>query len=138
MPESVNRPASRWLRTLSVVDIVLAAFAVWGGVSLIAGAPGFRLPIDWLAPVGLSSWVLPGVALIVLVGVPMGWAAVTGWRGTRHAPGISLAAAAVLLAWLGVQLAVIGLKAPVQVVTAVADLAVIVLASGAALQRRAW
>src|SRR5689334_1743978 len=103
MPESVNCRTSRWLLVLSIVDALVAVLSVWGGISLIVGASGFRLPVEWLAPIGLESWVLPGVALIVLVGIPMGWAAVTGWRGTRHAPAISLAAAAVLLGWLVVQ-----------------------------------
>jgi hypothetical protein len=127
-----------WLRALSVVDGLLAALAVWGGISLIVGAPGFRMPVEWLDPVGLDSWVLPGIALIVLIGGVMGWAAVAGWRGTRHAPGVSLAAAAVLFGWLAVQLLVIGARAPVQVVTALMGLLVVVLACGSAARRKAW
>lgn len=136
MRESIR--GKGWLRALSVVDALLAALAIWGGISLIVGAPGFRMPVEWLDPVGLDSWVLPGIALIVLIGGAMGWAAVAGWRSSRHAPAVSLAAAAVLFGWLAVQLAVIGPRAPVQAVTALTDLLVVVLACGSAAQRKAW
>ncbi len=138
MREPDTRPGSGWLLSLSVVDAGLAALAIWGGISLIVGAPGFRLPVEWLAPVGLDSWVLPGVTLIVLIGGAMGSAAVAGWRNTPHAPAVSLAAAVVLLGWLTVQLVVIGPRTPVQAATATLDLLVIVLAYGAAMHRRAW
>jgi hypothetical protein len=133
-----DRRGRRWLRALSIVDAVLAVLAVWGGISLIVGAPGFELPVQWLEPVGLDSWTLPGVALIAAIGTAMGWAAVAGWRDTPHAPGVSLAAAAVLLGWLTLQLVVIGPRTPVQAVVAATDLLVIVLACGSALRRRAW
>jgi hypothetical protein len=127
-----------WLRTLSIVDGLLALLAVWGGVSLIVGAPGFRLPVEWLASVGLGSWVLPGVELIVVIGGVLGWAAVACWRAAPHAPTVSLLAGVVLFAWLVVQLVVIGPRTPAQVLTAAADLLVIVLACGAAARRRSW
>jgi hypothetical protein len=74
----------------------------------------------------------------VVVGGVTGWAAVTGWRRTRHAPGASFVAAVVLFGWLLLQLMVIEPRTLVQVLTALVDLLVIVLACGSALHRRAW
>lgn len=84
------------LRVLVTYETVFAASALAGGIGLITAAPGFRLPTGVLAPWGLASWVLPGLALIVVVGGSLGWAAVAAWRGSR------------------VQLAVLGWHEPVQ------------------------
>jgi hypothetical protein len=126
-----------WLRRLAVVQAVLAAAAVWGGVSLIVGAPGFTLPSRWLEPLGLRSWVLPGVALIVGIGGMLAVAGWLCWRGSRNAVRVSLAAGWIVLAWVGLQLLVFGLRAPVQVITAVFGLAIVGLAVGARRARRA-
>ena len=138
MPASDAPQNSGWLRALSIVDAAVAALAVWGGISLILGAPGFRWPVQWLAPLGLNSWVIPGVALIVVVGGPMFWGALASWRRTRHAPSVSLTAAVVMLGWLLVQWLVIESRTIVQVATALADLLVIALACASARRRRTW
>jgi hypothetical protein len=138
MRTSGPTPGSGRLTVLSTVDAGIAVLAVWGGISLMLGAPGFRWPVGWLEPLGLDSWVVPGAVLTTVVGGMTGWAAVTGWRGTRHAPVVSLVAAVVLLGWLLAQVLVLEVRTPVQVATAVADLLVIVLACGAARRRRAW
>jgi len=78
------------MRLLATFESFLALCALYGGISLIAGAPGFTMPVEWLAPLGLNSWVLPGVAF---------------------------AACVVLTGWLAIQFAVIGLREPVQWVT---------------------
>ncbi|HWD01156.1 MAG TPA: hypothetical protein VG674_01650 [Amycolatopsis sp.] len=51
------------------------------------------------------SWVLSGLALIVVAGGFLGWATVAGWRGSRPAPRLGYAAGVVLAGWLAVQLA---------------------------------
>ncbi|WP_240690513.1 hypothetical protein [Amycolatopsis sp. CFH S0078] len=47
-------------RLLATYETVFAASALVGGICLMAGAPGFRLPLSALVPLGLSSWALPG------------------------------------------------------------------------------
>ena len=125
--------AGATLRVLATFETFLALSALYGGVSLIVGAPGFRMPIEWLAPLGLTSWVLPGIALIVAIGGTLAWAATFAWRADFRAPLAGLAAGLVLVGWLAIQFAVMGLRAPIQWVTAAL---VVVLFALALLARR--
>lgn len=59
------------MRLLATFESLLAASAVYGGISLIARAPGFEMPVEWPAPLGLTSWMLPGIALVLV-----GWLAI--------------------------------------------------------------
>ncbi|WP_020658887.1 hypothetical protein [Amycolatopsis benzoatilytica] len=104
-------------RVLAAYETIFATSALVGGVCLIAGAPGFQLPTDVLAPFGLSTWVLPGAALIVAIGGSLAWAASAAWRGDRNAPGFGYAASVVLAGWLAIQFAVLGFREPVQWLT---------------------
>lgn len=105
------------MRLLATFESLLAVSAVYGGISLMAGAPGFELPVGWLAPLGLTSWVLPGLALVLVVGGSLAAASVFAWRTDFRAPVAALAAGAVLTGWLAIQFGVIGVRAPVQWVT---------------------
>ncbi|RSD11645.1 hypothetical protein [Amycolatopsis eburnea] len=105
------------MRLLATFETLLAASAVYGGVSLVARAPGFTMPVEWLAPLGLTSWVLPGVALVLVVGGSAAVASVFAWRIDFRAPVAALAACTVLAGWLAIQFGVIGVRAPIQWVT---------------------
>ncbi|RSM38142.1 hypothetical protein DMA12_34245 [Amycolatopsis balhimycina DSM 5908] len=122
------------MRLLAVFETLFAASAVYGGIALIAGAPGFTMPVEWLAPLGLTSWVLPGIALALVVGGTFAGASVFAWRGDSRAPGTALAACAVLTAWLAIQFGVIGVRAPVQWMTA--GLVVVLLGLALLARRR--
>lgn len=131
-----GRDGDPWLQALAGLDALIALLALWGGVELAVGAAGFQLPTEWIAPLGLHSWLLPGIALIVVIGGPMAVAAVSSWRGGRRAAMVSVAAGAILIGWLGLQFVLFGLQAPVQVITAVLALAVLTLGVGTALRSR--
>lgn len=120
------------MRLLATFETVLAASAVYGGISLMARAPGFEMPVEWLAPLGLTSWVLPGLALALGIGGSLAWASVFAWRIDFRAPIAALAACAVLTGWLAIQFGVIGVRAPVQWVT----VALVVVLLGLALLAR--
>ncbi|MEV6874629.1 hypothetical protein [Amycolatopsis sp. NPDC051128] len=106
------------MRLLATFESLFAASAVYGGISLVVGAPGFTMPVEWLAPLGLTSWVLPGIALALGIGGTLAWASVFAWRIDLRAPIAALAACGVLTGWLAIQFGVIGVRAPVQWVTA--------------------
>ena len=106
------------MRVLATFETLFAASAVYGGISLVAGAPGFAMPVEWLAPLGLTSWALPGLALALGIGGTLAVASVFAWRIDFRAPVAALAACAVLTGWLAIQFGVIGLRAPVQWMTA--------------------
>ncbi|WP_406632661.1 hypothetical protein [Amycolatopsis sp. WGS_07] len=105
------------LRVLAAYETVFAAGALAGGICLMVGAPGFRLPVVALAPLGLSDWVLPGLALVIAIGGTLGWAALAAWRGDAEAHWSGYAASVVLAGWLAIQFAVLGFGEPVQWVT---------------------
>jgi hypothetical protein len=131
-----GRDRDPWLLALAGLDALIALLALWGGIELVVGAAAFQLPAEWLVPLGLHTWVLPGIALIVVIGGSMAVAAVSSWRGGRRAAIVSVAAGAILIGWLGLQFALFGLRVPVQVITVVLALAVLTLGVGAALRSR--
>lgn len=104
-------------RVLATYESVFAAGALIGGICLMAGAPGFRLPTAALVPLGLSSWALPGLALVIAIGGTLGWAALAAWRGDPGAHWFGYAASIVLAGWLAIQFVVLGFREPVQWVT---------------------
>lgn len=98
------RPWPRW--TLAGVQVFVGANAVFGGWRMIAD--GFGMPAEWLAGLPVDTWVWPGVALIVGVGVPQLVAAAVTIAG-RSPVGcwLALAAGAALVLWIVVQLTVL-------------------------------
>ena len=77
-----------------------------GTVQLLTGT--FTPPVSVLEPIGLSSWVLPGVWLFGTVVVPSATAAVLAWRGSAYAPPVVLFASATLALELLVQIPFLG------------------------------
>ena len=110
-----------------VLQIALAVSACYGAVGLVLQLQSFTMPVSWLAPLPLHSWVLPGVALFAGVAVPLAVAAYAEVRDAPHAVALAWLACAALVGWLVLQLLVIGLRAPVQVVTLVLAAALVVL-----------
>lgn len=105
------------LRVLATYETVFAAAALAGGICLMTGAPGFRLPVAALGPLGLASWQLPGLALALAIGGTLSWAALAAWRRDPEAHWFGYAASVVLAGWLAIQFAVLGFGEPVQWVT---------------------
>jgi CHASE2 domain-containing sensor protein len=83
-----------------------------------------------------TSWVWPGVALAVVVGLPMLVAVVAEWRRAPRAPYVSLAAGVALMTWITVQVALIGYQTWLQPTFFLVGLAVTSLASPRATRMR--
>ena len=103
---SPRRAASRLSArpTLVVLELLLGASAVYGGVGLLTGTLG--MSDDWLAGTPFASWLVPGVALLLIVAVPMLGAALLEVRRHRLAPTASVLAGVLQVGWIAVQLLV--------------------------------
>lgn len=93
-------------RTFIVVETIIAVAAIGGSVQLFTdtAAPDITA-IDSL---GLTSWTLPGIWLLVSVAIPSTVAVVFAWRYSRWAPAAVLVACGLLLVELLVQIPFLG------------------------------
>jgi hypothetical protein len=102
-----------------------------GTVQLLTGA--FTPPVEDLEPLGLESWVLPGLWLFTSVVVPWSAAGVLAWRRHPGTPTAVLVACGALMVELAVQIPFVGFS-PFQLVLGAAA---VVLGRKAWLDRRA-
>ena len=89
-----------------MLEIVIGASAVAGGVNALAGAKG--IPREWLRHTPFKSYFIPGLVLLVVVGGSMLVAAGLLLADASTARLLSLEAGIVLLGWMAAQLATIG------------------------------
>ena len=89
----------------AVVTAAIAVSAYAGVVGLVGGGISFGDAIDARLPFG--SVVLAGLALLVIVALPMTVASVAAGRGSRHGADLVFGAGLLLVAWIGVELAFI-------------------------------
>ena len=90
----------------------MALNAIGGAWYALGGAP--EVPTQWLNGTPFGSYVIPGLVLGAVVGGSQIAAAVAGWRRHPRARTLSLLAALVLLAWIVIQLALIGYHSALQ------------------------
>lgn len=96
-------PRRGWVGgALLVVLLLVALNAVYGGIGLVAN--GLGMPSEWLDPLPVDSWTLPGVALVLTVAVPQLVAAWFVWKRDSRAGVIGLVAGAALVLWIAAQL----------------------------------
>jgi hypothetical protein len=92
-----------WAGTgLLVVLLLVAANAVYGGIGLLVN--GMGMPDEWLEPLPVDTWTLPGAALLLTVAVPQLVAAWLVWTHHRWAAVAGVLAGVGLLLWIAVQL----------------------------------
>jgi hypothetical protein len=114
----------RWPLGLLLAFGALNAFG--GGYYGMAGAEG--VPTAWLAGSPFHDYFVPGLVLFGVVGLALGGAALAVLFERENARLAALAAGTILLAWLLVQIAIIGWVSWLQPITAVADVTVLALA----------
>ncbi len=120
----------RW--AFVVVEAATAVAALGGSVSMVLGQG--TPPVSDLAPLGLESWILPGLWLAASVAVPSAAAAWLAWRRSAHAPMAVLVASALLAFELVVQIPFVGPS----VLQAVMGSVALVMALLAWLARPTW
>jgi hypothetical protein len=94
------------------MEAAMGANALAGAWYAIGGAPG--VPTAWLSRTPFDDYRIPGIILGSVVGGSQILASALLWRGASSAKRVSLAAGAVLLTWIVVQLAMIGYVSPLQ------------------------
>jgi hypothetical protein len=92
--------------TAAVITGTIALSGYAGVVGLLGGRISFGDTIDARLPSG--SLFLAGLALLVIVAVPMTVASVAAGRGMRYGADIVFGAGLALVAWIAVELAFIG------------------------------
>ncbi|MCU0280207.1 MAG: hypothetical protein MUE31_15150 [Candidatus Nanopelagicales bacterium] len=88
-----------------MIEVILALLGIqafYGGIQLMRDA--FAFPLDWLDPLPFDSWVLPGILLMALIGVPA--FALLGMQvaGNRWADRLTVAFGLGVMAWIVVQI----------------------------------
>lgn len=99
----------RWRRTIGVIAALTGVAATAGTIQLVTGT--FTPPVSDLEPLGLDSWVLPGLWLAASVAVPCAATTVMAWKRSRWLGLSALASGALLLVELAVQIPFVGLDA---------------------------
>jgi len=100
------RPSCPYRVTFVAAESVLAVAGAAGAVQLATGT--FAPPVSDLAPLGLTTWVLPAVWLFATVAVPSAAAAALSWHRSTHAPVAVAVASAALAVELAVQVPFVG------------------------------
>jgi hypothetical protein len=123
-PAWPHRDWAAWL--MAGLAVLIAAASAFGGIRLIHD--GLGMPADYLTATPFSSWVLPGLALLIGVTVPQLAAAILIAAGHRWALPVSYLAGAALVAWILIQLLVMQryfFLQPVIAVLGIAELALV-------------
>lgn len=104
--ELSQRRPSALHRVLGALHAIVALNAIGGGLYGLAGAEG--VPLSWLDGTPFSSYRVPSVILLVVIGGLQSTASVLAWRQDARARTMSTVAGCVLLGWIAVQVAMIG------------------------------
>jgi hypothetical protein len=118
-------------RLLRVTLLVLTGFvgltAVGGGAAILSGL--INMPLAWLQNTPFSSYILPGLVLTIIVGGSAVVAAVTTLVDHEMEVLTSLVAGVILVAWIGAEIAMLGLTNWLQPFYLAIGLIIIVLAA---------
>jgi hypothetical protein len=119
------RPSRPFL--LIALELLIGVGAVYGGVGLMWNN-AIGMPDEWLQGTPFTSWVLPGVFLLLVVAVPMTAAAVLEVRHSARAAVASVLAGAAEVGWIAAELFVMQKYNVLQPVMLALGLAVMLLA----------
>ncbi len=110
---------------LGVLLGIVALNAIAGGYYALSGAAD--VPVAWLDGSPFSTYTMPGIVLLVVVGGSAAVGAVAVFAQKPFARRSALAAGVVLLGWIGVQVSIIGYVSWLQPTMAVVALVIVAL-----------
>jgi hypothetical protein len=99
-------PSQGLRRALVATSGLTSLAALVGSGQLVTGT--YAPPVSDLEPLGLDTWVLPGIWLLLSVALPCGITAVLAWRASPSAGAWGIAAGVLLLVELAVQIPFVG------------------------------
>lgn len=126
MPEISLRSQNRIRIALGVLLAFVALNAFGGGYFGMSGAEG--VPREWLEDSPFKDYFIPGLFLFVIVGGSFLSAAIAVFARSPKARLFAVGAAILVLAWLVVQVAIIGYVSWMQPATTIAAIIVLILA----------
>jgi hypothetical protein len=144
----MRRPFTLWLLVVSLLFLALGGLV--GGIGMLIDPSGRSLGMDDILPLlPVPDYTLPGLFLLLVMGLmPLllsygllarpdwAWARALSRRSGHHWAWIGTLALGLLLAvWLVVQGLLIGFRWPIQYVTAVNGIVIIVLALAPRVRR---
>lgn len=132
-----SRAGERWRWITAGLEAVIAASAIYGGIGLIAGN-AIGMPDDWLAGTSFTSWVLPGILLLIVVAVPMTVAAALELRRSPWAAVASANAGAAQVGWIAGELLVMQRYNVLQPVMTILGLLILVIVLVARRHEPLW
>jgi hypothetical protein len=98
-PGSVRRAWAAWV--LAALAACTGAAAVLGGVQLVRN--GYGMPVSWLSHTPFTSWMLPGIALLIAVALPQLGTAALIVAGARGGIAAGYLAGCALVVWIAVE-----------------------------------
>lgn len=126
MPKISTRSQNRIRIALGVLLAFVALNAFGGGYFGMSGAEG--VPREWLDDSPFKDYFIPGLFLFVIVGGSFLSAAIAVFARSPKARLFAVGAAILVLAWLVVQVAIIGYVSWMQPATTIAAIIVLILA----------
>jgi hypothetical protein len=116
----------------SALRYVLGSLLAFGALNALGGGDGLSgapdVPTDWLDGSPFTTYFVPSLVLVFVVGGSFVVAAYAVVAGLRTARVSALSAGAIVLAWVIVQVAIIGYVSWLQPATTVAGVLVVFLA----------
>jgi hypothetical protein len=105
-----TEPLSRVAKAAVVLETLLSIGALGGGLVLMIAPRGeiMPLPLSALAGSPFDTYFVPGLVLFGVLGLGPLVAAALALRGHRLAPLAAIGTGATLLAWLAVEIAIVG------------------------------
>jgi hypothetical protein len=104
------RPPNRFAKAAVALEMLLSIGALGGGLVLMIAPRGeiMPLPLSALAGSPFDTYFVPGLILFGVLGLGPLIAAALALRGHRLAPLAAIGTGATLLAWLAVEIAIVG------------------------------
>jgi hypothetical protein len=125
--EGAARPTSVYI--LAGVLTLQGLSGIAGGVGLTLDPTGasVSIPLEWLEGSPFSDYLVPGLVLLVVLGVGPLVVAYGVWTERKWAWAASIFVGLSLLIWLGVEIAVVGYQAepPLQLIYGIVALAIL-------------